>query len=331
MNFGNWYRRIRDLAGCVLAGEQFMIGYESEDNTVTREQWKAACRQLGLYYWLQKAPDLATEQAEALDPFCIGWNHPDEKNDASPTLGNIDEMKADYDRWHAYGKLVMCNYDGSQRWSGFDYKKAYDLPIADVWWFDLYVRNRLGKDADIEATMDEMLAYHHSQGLPLNARWGFFYETDDQLLKEQGWAPNGCGPTPADIDTYFRWGVKNGASAMAAFEDVIGKWFVNYGDTEQAIFDAVQRNQRQYATPILGSLIPPKTVQVPVPPPDPKTPGTPLKVTVPVIVVPSIQSKPPVVIPPATIHQRTVIHLNRRAGHQTVCVYDDASTSKVDE
>jgi len=332
MNFGNWYRRIVDMPGCVVMGVQFLIGYEDESQSVTREQWKAAARQLGLYYWLQAPPDEATFMAEASDPFCIGWNQHDEPNDASPTLTDIGVMSANYLKWHATGKRVMANFDGSQRWSGFDYAKAYGAPIADDYWFDYYVRNRDGPNANISMTVSEVITYHKSQGLPDHIKVGFFLETDNQNLAEQGdWAKNGCGPTAADIDEYFNWAKIAGISYVACFEDVIGKWFENYGETSQEIFAAIQRNMRQYATPLAGSLIPQVIVPMPTPVP---VPAGPLSIidTGPVKIVPVPPAPIRIITPtPITIHQRTAIHLNRRVGKQTVVVYDDGSQSKINE
>lgn len=266
MFFGNWYRPVHLMADSVAMGIQFLIGYENEGGTITREQWKAAARNLGLYYIIQAPPDEATFQAEALDPFCIGWNQHDEPNDASPTLTPIADMRANYVKWHATGKLVMCNFDGDQRWSGFDYASAYSLPVADIFFIDDYVRNRQGMLASITAVEQEAINRHKAFLKP-GQKFGFFLETDNQMLSLQTpqWAPNGCGPTVADINEYFALAKANNIDMIALFEDVIGTGWVSFGNTQPDIAAAIKANIVANTTPI-SQLTGQVTGQIPAPP-----------------------------------------------------------------
>lgn len=252
MNFGNWYRPTSSLALQAAMGVQYVIGAELESR-YTRDQYKAACRALGLYYILQAPPDDATLVAEAADPYCIGWDQKDEPNDASPTLTPIADLQANYAKWKkaAPNKLVMINYDGGQQWSGFDY--AAGTKCADLVMLDFYVRNDGGPTLDIKTTMRPVLDRFKAYLQP-GQKFGFFMETGDQDLQKQSWNKVGVGPSPKDLQDYFDIATEYKVDTVAFFEDVIGAWFEAFTGTPTTNLAVISQNADRLKTPIAGLL-----------------------------------------------------------------------------
>ena len=331
MFFGNWYRRVQDMPQQVAVGVQFLIGYDdgnSDGPVYSREQWKAAARSFGLFYFIQAPPDDATMELEATDPYLLGYDQKDEpNNDTGNGVVPIATLRANYKKWtacwaqHGVKKLVMLNYDGWQQWSGFDYNAASapEDPTAHLFMVDYYVRNRNGPNASITADMGEVIRRHKSYLHP-GQLFGFFLETDDQLLKEQGWAPSGCGPTLADIAEYFELAKAYGVDVIGLFEDVIGRGFVNYGATTAAMYETIRNCFLTNGTPIQQLIAGTPVPHIPAPTPSPT--ATPAVVTS----VAPVPTPLPIV---TTIHQRTAIHFSVKPGRSTIVTYDDGSTSRL--
>ena len=264
MNFGNWYRPLSSLAVQTGLGIQFVIGHEQggspDGKLVNREDYKAGCRAMGIYYILQAPPDDATLAIEAIDPYCLGWDQKDEPNNPTPVTVPHDVLRANYVKWKtaAPDKLVMLNYDGWQQWSDFDYKAAADS--ADIFFFDYYVRNRDGKSKSITSTISSLVDRFRSYNP--GKKIGFFLETDDQYLGKQEWAntpdANGifpstymCGPTAADLQEYFDVAKSKAVDYVALFSDVIGLWFEGYDGTSAENYAQIRSNILKLSTPLV--------------------------------------------------------------------------------
>ena len=247
MQFTNWFRPVSELPNQVALGMNFVIGYESGGigGPYTREQYKSACQALGLKYLLQGPPDDATLAAEAADPFCIGWDQPDEPNAGQPSTIPVSILQANYAKWKAAApnKIVLLNLDGNQQeswnptWSYADAAKCCDLLM-----FDYYVRNRNGMGPPSLKAQFEPIIQRFKGYCQNGQKFGYFVETDNQLLSEQGWAPNGCGPTNQDVQDYFDLAKQYNVDVVGLFEDVIGKGWVSFDSTTPAMYALIKQN-----------------------------------------------------------------------------------------
>ena len=246
MIFGDWYRPISELPNQIALGMNFVIGYESggAGGPYTRAQYKSACQALGLKYVLQAPPDDATLALEASDAFCLGWDLVDEPNAGPPSTTSVSVLQSTAAKYRAAApsKIVMLNLDGNQEES-WNPTWSYPQAVACCDWlfFDFYVRNRLGPSVDLKATFQPKI--DRFKGYCTKAqKFGFFVETDDQLLSEQGWSPLGCGPSNADVQAYFDLAKSNQCDLLAFFEDVIGKSWVSYDSTTPAMYTLIKQN-----------------------------------------------------------------------------------------
>ena len=242
MLFTNWYRPISQLPQQVALGINFVLGFEQggAQSLVTRQQYKDACKAVGMPYMLQAPPDDDTLTAEINDPLCVGWDHSDEPNAGPPSTVPLEKLVAAYNRYASTGKLILMNDDGwpEEPWGTFDYKEATKL--CNVFMFDFYVRNRLGAGVSIKDVMRAKLDRFKSYATN-GQKFGFFVETDDQKL-DRKYAPQGCGPTVADVQAYFDLAVEYNCDILGFFEDVIGSWFESYNSTSAEMYACIKEN-----------------------------------------------------------------------------------------
>ena len=260
MILANWYRSMDLIPAQKAIGVTTLIGYESGGlQPSTRDQWKAAASAAGLNYILQIPGDDATLIKEGQDASCLGFDLTDEPNAGQPSTTPVSVLAAQAARVRklAPGKKILINFDGAQEeaWNPtFDYHAA--AALADIVMFDYYVRNRSGPGPDIKATMTPIL--QRFKGYCQNGQmFGFFVETDAQLLNLQGWAPLSCAPSPADVQAYFDLAKQFNCDILSLFEDVIGTGWVSFGSTPQAVYDVIKSNMG-------GTVQPPQPIPAPV-------------------------------------------------------------------
>lgn len=252
MKLASWYRPLDLISFQPSIGVTTLIGYEPGGTLPsTRAQWKGAATAAGLNYILQIPPDDATLIIEGQDPNCIGFDLVDEPNEGIPSTVPVATLAlaAGRVRKLAPNKKILINFDGSQAesWNPtFDYKAA--AALADIVMLDYYVRNRSGPGPDIKATMTPIL--QRFQGYCQNNQmFGFFIETDPQLLNLQGWAPLSCGPSPQDVQAYFDLAKQFNCGIVSLFEDVIGAGWVSFTSTTQDVYNVIKANMAAIPTP----------------------------------------------------------------------------------
>lgn len=254
----DWERPVSLLDTAVAEGVQVCIR-EVLAEGFTRETWKTECRKRGLRYILSIPLDDVTLKEEAADPFCFGWDQPDEPDDASPTTVPIPVLLANYNRLMAVKRPdqhVMLNFDAwpEEAWGPFDYLAA--SKCATLLMCDYYVRMRYGPNAvigDIEGPkLDRFKGYCRDGQL-----FGFFIETCNQIgtTGTNPYFPLAAGPTPDDEDAYFVLAAKKKCECVSLFQHVVGPipggWIAFNGTTPENAA-RITANTKKYSTPLPG-------------------------------------------------------------------------------
>ena len=178
---GVWFQPTSSFAKWKARGINTLVGYESEGNTVTRQQWIAAAQAAGLSYMV--SPDNDSIAQDTTDANLLAWTQRDEPDGA----GNVSpqQILANYKAYKALApdKNILVNFDGWKMQFRPDADYQMYCQGGDWLAFDYYIINRGEGPANIPkigSTLDHLKSV--SGG---NKKYLAFIECSDQKLNFQ--------------------------------------------------------------------------------------------------------------------------------------------------
>jgi hypothetical protein len=253
---GVWYQPTSSFAKWKSRGINTLVGYESEGNTVSRQQWTAAAQQAGLSYLMAPTSDAGEIQQDAADANLLAWTQRDEPDGA----GNVSpaQIVANYKAYKALApaKNVLVNFDGwKMQWRPDSDYQQYSQG-GDWLAFDYYIINRGEGPANIPkigTTLDRLKAV--SGG---GKKYLVFIECSNQKLNLQSWAnnpdqsgtppgPRMRAPTAAEMNQEIQLAVQHGASGIVYFPDIIGNGWQGFDGITPDLEAAMKQTNAQLA------------------------------------------------------------------------------------
>jgi hypothetical protein len=251
---GVWYQPIDSFEKWKARGVNTLVGYESNGNTVSREQWMDAARKAGFSYIVKPTGDAEDAKRDAADPNLLAWEQPDEPDGG----GNVgpDVIVQNYKAWKALAPRipVFVNFDGSRsQWRPASDYQQY-CQGGDWIAFDYYVINRgegPGAIPKIGERLDKFREWAATEGKS-HKKFFVFIECSDQDLREQDWtkqndatgtplAPKMRGPTAGEMLQEIQLAVDHGASGIVYFPDQIGKGWEGFDGTTPEVEAAMKQ------------------------------------------------------------------------------------------
>lgn len=278
---GVWYQPVDSFDKWKARGINTLVGYESNGNTVSRDQWMAAARKAGFSYIVKPTGDPDDAKQDAADPNLLAWEQPDEPDGG----GNLapDAIIQNYKTWKAQAPRipVFVNFDGARSFwrPASDYQQY--CQGGDWIAFDDYVINRGGGPSAIPQLGERLDKFKEWAGGPKSGKKFFvFIESSDQDLRQQDWtkqndasgtplAPKMRGPTADEMLQEIKQAVDHGASGIVYFPDQIGKGWEGFDGTTPEVEAAMKQANAKLAGASNAS--PPQGTPTPTQPssPDP--------------------------------------------------------------
>jgi hypothetical protein len=257
---GVWSPPARDLAAWKTRGANTAVGYESESNTVSMDQWIAAARRQGMFTIRRPHKDIADDLN---DPSLLAFLQMDE-----PDQRGIDpEVLLDqYGDWkkRAPGIPVFLNVSGGHLLFRKTPRETYEQYFRAADWIgnDFYPVTgwnqptwlpRIGQAID--------LARELSDGKPQFA----FIETSNQQL---AWTPkNTRGVTPGELRAEIWQAIVHGAGGIIYFPQQFNPFQFDATPSDVSLEMVKQDALLEKLGPILSLPHDPKGMKVSVTPP----------------------------------------------------------------
>lgn len=261
---GVWYQPVSSFPKWQSRGINFLMGYESEGNTVSYSTWKAAAVAHGMKYIVQlKSQGSAAvpgplSGADNSDPNLLAIILPDEPDGA----GNLSPGQI-LDMYNAAktmcpSKPVFTNWDGwKTQWRPFNDYRCYAIG-SDWIGMDYYPFNRGEANATAPNLGMSMFAsrldFVKQAGGSAGGAKKYFaaIECSDQGMRVQGWmqdpanAINGQlrsavsrGPTINEMSKQIALAVSKGYNGIFYFPDDIGNGFNGFDSTPTDVANAM--------------------------------------------------------------------------------------------
>jgi hypothetical protein len=235
---GVWCQPTRNFPVWKARGLNALVGYESESNSVSLDQWSDAAARNGL--WMIRQPKSSARE-DRDTPYLLAWMQQDEP-DVHSTAGN--ELNKLYEDLKAVESTrpIFLNISGGNLIFNKTPRSTYQKYFGAADWIgnDLYPVTgwdqptwlpRVGEAVDMARTI--------SGGKPQFA----FIETSQQRL---GWTPkNTPGVTPAQLRVEIWDAVIHGVKGIVYFSDQFNPF--NYDGTPSAVSIEMTHNNELLA------------------------------------------------------------------------------------
>jgi hypothetical protein len=245
---GVWSQPSRSFAVWKARGVNTLVGYESESNTVSLDQWCNSAEFNEMWMIRQPRPIPSDDRDE---PYLLAWMLQDE-----PDVHNTppEELKSVYRRLHTVdpARPVFLNISGGNLLFNKTPRATYQQYFASADWIgnDLYPVTGWNQPTwlpRVGQAVDQCRQL--SQGKPQFA----FIETSQQRL---AWTPNGTpGVTPAQLRVEIWDAVIHGAKGIIYFPDQFNPF--NFDGTPISVSVEMAKNDQLLAqiAPALASTI----------------------------------------------------------------------------